>query len=115
MCISLAKSALLFSTCIANTAFLLVTSINPTPHALLILFPSQIKAAPNDLELRELLLQDSFKFVSECDFMRPITLKLCDVSAIVKQVCMEYVLMRSSLEMDQFYRGLETLGIGYLV
>ena len=48
--------------------------------------------------------------------MRPITLvKLCDVSAIVKQVCMEYVLMRSSLEMDQFYKGLETLGIGYLV
>lgn len=28
---------------------------------------------------------------------------------------MEYILIRSSLEMDQFYKGLETLGIGYLV
>jgi hypothetical protein len=48
--------------------------------------------------------------------MKPIAfVKLCDISTIVKQVCMEYVLMRSSLEMDQFYKGLETLGIGYLL
>ena len=40
-----------------------------------------IKSACTDSELQELLLQDSFRFVSECGYMKPIALvKLCDVS-----------------------------------
>ena len=76
----------------------------------------QIKSARTDSELQELLLQDSFGFVSECGYMKPIALvKLCDVSIIVKRVCMDYVLLRSSLEMEQFCQGLESHKILYLM
>ena len=48
--------------------------------------------------------------------MKPAAfVKLCDIPTIIKQVCMDYVLVRSSLEMDQFCKGLETHNIIHLV
>ena len=76
----------------------------------------QIKSASTNHDLQDLLLQDSFKFVFECGFMKPAAfVKLSDIPTITKQVCMDYVLVRSSLEMDQFCKGLETHNILHLI
>lgn len=48
--------------------------------------------------------------------MKPAAfVKLCDIATIIKQVCMDYVLVRSSLEMNQFCKGLETHNIIHLI
>ncbi len=49
------------------------------------------------------------KFISECGYLKPAALvKVGDIPAVIKQVCMEYVLIWSSLEMLQFIEVLDT-------
>ena len=60
--------------------------------------------------MRELLAKDSFQFGGESGYIKPVPLTtLSDIPTIKKRVCMEYVLMRSSLEMGQFSEGLDSL------
>ncbi len=66
--------------------------------------------------IQDLLLQDPFKFISECGYLKPAALvKAGDIPKLIKQVCMEYVLIRSSLEMQQFIEGLNTQSLLYLL
>ncbi len=50
------------------------------------------------------------KFISECGYLKPAALvKVGDIPAV------EYVLIRSSLEMQQFIEGLDTQSLLYLL
>lgn len=61
-------------------------------------------------------MDNEFAFIGECGFLKPVcNVVLSDIPTIVRSVCMEYVIVRSSHEMTQFLEGLDTLRIGSLL
>ena len=66
-----------------------------------------ITAITSTEDLQELLLYDEFDFVQECGFLKPtLQVTINDVAEIVRSVCLEYVIIRSTREMTQFLEGL---------
>ena len=61
-------------------------------------------------------MDDDFEFIGECGFVKPVSMvTLDDIPTILRSACMEYVILRSSHEMDQFLEGLDTLGVASLL
>ena len=61
-------------------------------------------------------MDDEFAFIGDCGFLKPVSkVSLSDIPTILRSVCIEYVIIRSSHEMAQFMEGLNVLQIGYLL
>ena len=59
---------------------------------------------------------DKFAFVMECGFLKPVAaVATGDIPDIVHAVYLEYTVLRSSQEIDQFIEGLQTVGIATLM
>lgn len=76
----------------------------------------KIKTAPNNKELQTKLVDEDYEFIMECGFMKPVSkISLGDVPEIVRTVCIEFVVNRSTQETNQFLNGFETLNVGSLI
>lgn len=61
-------------------------------------------------------MEDEFDFVQECGFLKPtLHVTINDVAKIVRSVCLEYVIIRSTCEMTQFLEGVQTLDVVSLI
>ena len=59
-----------------------------------------------------MLLSDNFSFVLDCGFVKPTTtVTMENVPALIQAVFLEYVVLRSTQEIAQFVKGLDSLRI----
>lgn len=72
----------------------------------------QIKTTSTNAELCSILLEEEFRFIRECGFIKPATQATqADIPIILKSVYREYMIVRSSHKMAHFLEGLDTLHI----
>ena len=76
----------------------------------------QICDAKDTTELCDLLMEDDARYIGACGIFKPVfRVTTRDIPEITEAVCIEYLIMKSINELNQFQEGLNILGVSDLI
>ena len=76
----------------------------------------QICDAKDTTELCDLLMEDDARYIGACGILKPVfRVTTRDIPEITEAVCIEYLIMKSINELNQFQEGLNILGVSDLI